>query len=590
MSTLTRFALAAGMASILALNLGTGAAWAAEKSVKSPAGASPPTAPAAAPDAWPGLPPGAVEEAATMRDGIQLAANVFKPAGTGPWPVVLSRTPYLKDGRIDREHDPDGAKMRDGLVKQAQRYTDAGFVFVLQDVRGKGRSKGFYAAFENDVEDGYDTVEWAAAQPWSTGKVGMTGGSALGITANEAAMAAPPHLKAAYVVVAPYDLMQNSYPGGVLKEKDVLGWSKQQGVSDQVLNTQRRRVADDIFWNRAAMSANRKYIQIPIFNVGGWYDIFNHGNISNFEYLQNEGARGARGNQKLLMGPFGHGPLSGDLDYPGFDRGALAGQQEIRWFAYWLKGEPNGIMDEPPVSYFMMAAAEKGAISPKNRMLASANWPPANREVRDYLAPDKTLMPRAPGGEGAKISYRYDPANPVQTFGGANLTFDRGPMDQRAVGQRADYLRFTTPVLDKDLTISGPVKVELWGATDGLDTDFMAKLVDVYPDGYEALVLDAPIRARYRHGRMPDEVKMMTPGAPEELDIDLWSTAITFEKGHRLALHITSSNSPRFEVNPNTGEAPGQHRLAPRVATNSVYMDASHPSALVLPVVYPEGK
>ncbi len=141
------------------------------------------------------------------------------------------------------------------------------------------------------------------------------------------------------------------------------------------------------------------------------------------------------------------------------------------------------------------------------------------------------------------------------------------------------------------MVVSGPVKVELYGATDGPDTDFMAKLVDVYPDGYEALVLDAPIRARFRDGRLPDQVKAMTPGAPEELVIDLWSTAITFEKGHRIALHVTSSNSPRFEVNPNTGEAAGEHRLKPRVARNSVYMDAAHPSALVLPVVYPdEGK
>jgi uncharacterized protein len=140
------------------------------------------------------------------------------------------------------------------------------------------------------------------------------------------------------------------------------------------------------------------------------------------------------------------------------------------------------------------------------------------------------------------------------------------------------------------VVISGPVKVELYGATDGPDTDFMAKLVDVYPDGYEALVLDAPIRARFRHGRLPDDIKMMTPNAPEELDIDLWSTAITFEKGHKIALHITSSSSPRFEVNGNNGAPPGDHKTPPRVATNTVYMDATHPSALVLPVVYPDGK
>ena len=165
----------------------------------------------------------------------------------------------------------------------------------------------------------------------------------------------------------------------------------------------------------------------------------------------------------------------------------------------------------------------------------------------------------------------------MATYGGANLTFERGPMDQRAVGQRPDYLRFQTPVLDKDLIIAGPVKVELYAATDGPDTDFVAKLVDVYPDGYEALVLDAPIRARFRDGYGRDQITPMIPGAPVKL---------TIEKGHRLAVHVTSSNSPRFEVNPNTGEGPGG-KARPRVATNTIYMDAAHPSAIVLPVVYP---
>jgi hypothetical protein len=541
-------------------------------------------------EAWPGLPPGAAEEWMTLRDGTRLAANVYKPVGTGPWPVVLSRTPYLKDGRIDREHDPDGSKLRDNLVKQAKRYTDAGYVFVVQDVRGKGRSQGFYAAFENDIDDGYDAVEWAAVQPWSNGKVGMTGGSALGITATSAAMAAPPHLLAAYIVVNPADRLAYSYPGGVLKDKDTIGWLRQQGASEALLNQTRRRAYDDVSWNRVSVTANRKYIRIPIFHVGGWYDIFNGGTVDNFEFLQNEGAPGARGNQKLLMGPFGHGPLSGGLEYPGFDRPQLAGDQEIRWFDHWLKGVDNGIMDEPPVTYFMMAAAEKDHYSPKNRLLTSANWPPAYREVRYYPDAGKGLSTKPPALTAGSASYRFDPARPVPTFGGANLTFERGPEDQRQVGERPDYLRFSTLPLDKDVVISGPVKVELYAATDGPDTDFVAKLVDVYPDGYEALVLDAPIRTRFRDGRLPQDIRMMTPDAPEKLTIDLWPTAITFEKGHRIALHITSSNAPRFEVNPNTGEAPGVATLPPRVAVNTIYFDATHPTALVLPVVYPAEK
>ena len=525
-------------------------------------------------------PPGATEQFAALRDGTKLAANVFKPQGAGPWPVILSRTPYLKDGR--------GTPA--SLAAQAKHYTDAGFVFVLQDVRGKGHSQGFYAAYVNDIEDGYDSVEWAAAQPWSNGKVGITGASALGVTSNAAAMAAPPHLKAAYVVVAPFDRLQSSFMGGVIKEKDTIGWLTGQGVSEAEIQALRERASDDVIWNRFSMSANRKYIKVPIYNVGGWYDIFNQGNTSNFSYLQNQGAKGARGNQKLMMGPFGHGPLSGDLSYPGEDTLPGAFRNEIAWFDYWLKGVDNGIMDEPPVSYYMMASARKGALSPNNRWLVSGNWPPANREVRYYLTADKGLSTQPPASPDAKLSYKFDPANPVTTFGGANLTFDRGPADQRQVPARQDYLRFQTPVLDRDLSIAGHVSVELYGSTDGPDTDFMAKLVDVYPDGYEALVLDAPIRTRYRNGRMPDDLKMMTPSAPELLTIDLWSTAITFEKGHRIAVHITSSNSPRFEVNPNTGEPDGRAKLKPRVATNSIYLDVSHPSAVVLPVVYLEAQ
>ncbi|RYD86064.1 MAG: CocE/NonD family hydrolase, partial [Sphingomonadales bacterium] len=178
----------------------------------------------------------------------------------------------------------------------------------------------------------------------------------------------------------------------------------------------------------------------------------------------------------------------------------------------------------------------------------------------------------------------FDPKKPVQSIGGANLTFDRGPMDQRPIGKRADYLKFETAVLDKDVAIAGPVSLDLWAATDGPDTDFMVKLVDVYPDGYEAIVLDSALRTRYRNGHNPDDIAMMTPGTPEKMTIDLWDTAITFEKGHRIAVHVTSSNSPRFDVNPNTGENPGPN-AKPRVARNTIYMDAAKPTALRLPVI-----
>jgi uncharacterized protein len=512
----------------------------------------------------------------TTRDGVKLAANVYLPTGSGPFPVVLSRTPYLKDNQ------------REPLL--GKKYTDAGYVFVDQDVRGKGHSEGVYRAFQNDLEDGYDTVEWVAKQSWCTGKVGITGTSALGMTSEYAAMAAPPHLRAAYINLAPFERMLNTYPGGVLKDADTLGWMKRQGADQAELDQISADAADNAIWQHTSAATNGKYIDIPIWYNGGWYDIFDEGNRW-FTYLQNQGTEGARGNQKLTMsatghGAFGHGWPQGDIEYPQLD--TLHGpNDEIRWWDYWLKGVDTGIMDEPPVTYFMMGSGRKGHPSEVSRVVHAANWPPASRATRYYLSSKFVLSTKAPTIVDAKLGYQDDPSKPVESVGGANLLTRAGPMDQRQIAQRPDYLRFETAALTQNVVIAGTVHMELYAATDGPDTDFMVKLVDVYPDGYEAIVLDAPIRTRFRHGREPGDVAMMTPNVPEKLDIDLWETAITFEKGHKIAVHIASTGSPKYEINPNTGEKSGQHTMKPRVATNTIYFDASHPSAMVLPVIYP---
>jgi uncharacterized protein len=515
----------------------------------------------------------------TTRDGVKLAANVFLPEGSGPFPVVLSRTPYLKDA------------LGELAGYSAKKYTDAGYAFVMQDVRGKGRSDGFYEAFVPDLEDGFDTVEWAAKQPWSNGRVGMVGASALGITTNLAAMAAPPHLIAAYVIVAPYDQLLNTFPGGVLKDEDTLGWLKGQGETQAQLDVVRGGATNTAFWNEHAMTTQRRFIRIPMYNQGAWYDIFNDGNVENFRWLQNFGSKGARGNQKLYMVPAGHGGLGGEKSDVEYNQAGsiVPPTEEMRWWDYWLKGVDNGIMKEPPVTLFMMASGRKGHPSPASHVFKSPNWPPANHPTPYYLTADMHLSTKMPTAADAKMSYRFDPANPVKTFGGSNLLQTAGPLDQRPIGQRQDYLRFETPTLAKDVIIAGHVDMTLWAATDGLDTDFMVKLVDVYPDGYEQIILDNPIRTRFRHGRDPDDVMLMTPGKPEELHIDLWNTAFTFEKGHKIQVSVTSSNSSKFEINPNTGEALGAATSTPpRVATNTVYFDKRHPSAMVLPVLSAE--
>lgn len=518
---------------------------------------------------------GATEVIAGMRDRAKLAGNLYLPQGQGPFPCIVQRTPYGKDAMFA---SPAGAR----------KYTDAGYAYLVQDVRGKGRSEGFYQAFINDAFDGYDTIEWMAGQSWCNGSIGITGASAMGYTSLLAATMNPEHLKAAYVVVAPSSRVTGSFIGGAFKQKDSGDWSRGQGVSEEVIARNASSYPASSYWERTEIGEQRKFIDIPIYQYGGWYDIFNEGNVRNFMYLQHEGADGARGNQKLEMGPFGHGALSGDLDYPsggGIGNAQGGTDSEVRWWDYWLKGIDNGIMDEPPVKAYMMASARKGQVSPKNRWMTFGDWPPAPAATNYYLHADGSLSTRAPTAATASKTYSFDPKKPVQSIGGANLTFERGPMDQRPIGKRADYLRFETKPLEQDVVIAGPVTMDLWAATDGPDTDFMVKLVDVYPDGYEAIVLDTALRTRYRNGRMPDDIEMMTPNAPEKLTLDLWDTALTFEKGHRIAVHVTSSNSPRFDVNPNTGENPGPNAKT-RVARNTIYVDASKPSAIKLPVIY----
>jgi predicted acyl esterase len=513
---------------------------------------------------------GKTEVVVPMRDGVNLATNIYLPEGEGPWPVVLTRTPYDKNG-ADRS---------------ASIYNEAGYALVSQDVRGRYASEGVDQPFEVDMPDGYDTVEWIAAQKWNDGKVGIFGTSAPGITSNLAAAAAPPHLTAAYVTVAPDSIFYRSrFVGGVFKESHSGGWLRGQGISEERIAAYKARAVLDQGWKDTDFLFHRENVVIPIYNVGGWHDIYAEGSLYNFLYLQNEGNEAARGKQKLSMGAFGHGALQGDLIYPG--GGVISGdiEQQLRWWDYWLKGEDNGIMDEPAVSYYMMASARKANPSPLNRVIQSDVWPPKHESTRYYLQPEGQVSTVAPAVDSASMSYRFDPANPVPTTGGQNLGRDVGPRDQREIGMRQDYMRFQTPVLEENVAIAGHVEMELYVSTDALDTDFVVKLVDIYPDGYEALILDYPIRMRFRDGQNAEDVKLAVPGAIEKLNINMWSTAQTFEKGHRIGIHVSSSNYPRFAVNPNNGAALDDMGTPAKVANNTIYFDAQHPSAIILPVL-----
>jgi uncharacterized protein len=500
-------------------------------------------------------------EMVAVRDEIKLATDIYLPEGAGPWPVILLRTPYNK-GPLGLQH---------------RQWTDNGYAFVVQDCRGRFKSEGKYLPFMNDHLDGYDTIEWAANQKWSNGKIGMIGASAMGIAANQASITAPPHLVAMYVQVAPASAYQHAiYTGGIFRKEMNEQWLRGQNALDVLENTFKHYI-DDGYLNIREGRLHWERVQVPVYNSGGWYDIFSQGNIDNFVGLQARGGGMAAGNQKLLMGPWAHGKVE-EVSYPK----ALPDQKEaLRWFDYWLKGINNGIMDEPPVKYYVMGDTTDSR-APGNEWRTATAWPVPARITSFFLHPNGKLSESIVGETKSASTYRYDPANPVPTIGGQLLFGKKGPMDQRPIGERKDVLKFATDPLESPVEVTGQVIVELWAESDCLDTDWMAKLVDVYPDGTERLVLDSALRARFREGF--DREVFMKKGEVYKFKIDLWSTSLVFNKGHRIAVHVTSSNDPRFDPNPNTGR-PLRADKETRAANNTIHHSRFYPSRILLPVV-----
>ncbi|MCI0488700.1 MAG: CocE/NonD family hydrolase [Blastocatellia bacterium] len=504
-----------------------------------------------------------IEEMVAMRDGVKLATTVYLPAGDGPFPVVLVRTPYGKQTQATGN----------------AAWTGKGFALAVQDCRGRSKSEGTYRPFVDDHKDGYDTVEWIAKQRWSNGKVGMFGASAMGITANLASMENPPHLAATFVMVARSSVYsQSAFIGGVFRKELNELWLKRQNAEDVLKETFKHNVYDG-FYDSNEMPKHWHKIRVPSYNYGGWYDIFSQGNVDSFVGLQAGGGGMAAGNQKIIMGPWGHGRIE-EVKYP-TNSAINVIEEAMRWFEYWLKGKGNGIMDEPPVKYYVMGDVTDPK-APGNEWRTSLVWPVPSRITSYFLIADSGLSQKMPDGKESSAAYKYDPKNPVPTIGGGNLFEKKGPMDQRATGERKDILKFTTAALTEPVEVTGRVTVELWAESDALDTDFMAKLVDVYPDGTERLVLDSAVRARFREGF--DKEVFMKKGEVYKFTIDLWSTSIIFNKGHRIAIHVTSSNDPRFDPNPNTGK-PLRADDETRVATNTIHHDRAHPSRVLLPVV-----
>lgn len=503
------------------------------------------------------------EQMIEMRGGVKLATSVYLPEGEGPWPVVLIRTPYGKDTQS----------------VGSSAWTKRGFALVVQDCRGKSKSEGQYRPFMDDHLDGFDTVEWTAKQSWSNGKVGMFGASAMGITANLAAMAAPPHLTAIFVMVARSSVYtQSAFNGGVFRKELNEIWLRRQNALDVLNETFKHNVYDG-FYDSNEMSKHLSKINVPAYNYGGWYDIFSQGNVDSFVGLQSKGGPKAKGNQKLMMGPWGHGQIE-EVKYP--DNSKMNAQDEaLRWFDYWLRGVDNGVMREPAVKYYVMGDVVDPK-APGNEWRTARVWPVPSKITSYYLTAGGGLNLKKSEEKASFDQYQYDPKDPVPTIGGANLNIKKGPMDQRATGDRKDLLKYSTVPLQSPVEVTGQVEVELMAESDAPDTDFMVKLIDVYPDGTERLVLDSAIRARFREGF--DREVFMEKGKVYKFKVDLWCTSILFNKGHKIAIHVTSSNDPRYDPNPNTGK-PLRADSETRVATNKIHHSRVYASRALLPVV-----
>jgi predicted acyl esterase len=509
-------------------------------------------------------------EMVLMRDGeTHLATDVFRASSTTAAPTILTRTVYNKDG-----YDTT--------------LTLYGYNVVVQDSRGRFASEGVDPVFRDDAwgenQDGYDTIEWIAAQSWSDGQVGMFGGSALGITQYLTAGAVPPSLVCCYAVVGTGYLYDDAFfTGGVFRKAMVEGWLGGQDslhfLEDLEAHPNRDAWHDDV-----DISTRIEQINVPFFHFGGWFDIFIEGATRGFHNLQNEGANGAIGTQKLLIGPWTHSGVydreQGELVFPENVTSAGSFPGSARFFDYWLKGVDNGLYDGPPIRYYAMGDVDD-AYAPGNEWRDAYYWPPASTPTPLYMVADGTLSFDPPAVPGT-VSYNYDPADPVPTVGGNNLGLPAGPYDQAVIEQRDDVLTFTTPALDAPLEIGGHTSVRLYVSSSALDTDFMVKLCDVYPDGRSMMIQEGA-----KHGRhwLNDRTEnLLEPGQTYELDVDLWSTSIIFNTGHRIRVSVTSSNHPRWEANSNTGEPFRQHTHQV-VATNTIHCAPTSASHVVLPVI-----
>ena len=555
---------------------------------------------------------------ARMRDGVILRADVYRPDSAARLPALLERTPYSKN--------PGSG---DSLFR---RLAASGFVVIVQDTRGRYTSDGV-ARPHDEGEDGYDTIEWAAQLPSVNGRVGTFGGSYSATTQLLAAPLRPPHLTALFPSSSYNSRYDMVFQGGAFYLADGLSWNLGQGVDvrrrerdphadrdgaiglneaeRRQLNTEWlwqmplakiealdiRRAAPgyfqmlshpsyDDYWKTFDVEARHGEFETPAFHFTGWYDTLLTGTIRNFTGLRKHArSAAAREAQRIVIGPWTHARPTrestriGDVDFgpdAGFDQQTLV----IDWFNHWLKDERNDVMNRAPVRLFVMGV---------NTWRDEQEWPLARAVPTSFYlhssgaansSSGNGRLTSVPPDQEAADRFTYDPNNPVPT--GPRGGYSKIPSDQREIELRPDVLVYTSDALTAPIEVTGPLEMRLWAASSATDTDFTAKLVDVFPDGTARMINDGIIRARYRAGKTTPV--LLTPGRAEEFVIDVGATSNVFAVGHRIRIEISSSNFPRFDRNPNTGGRFAEDESG-WPAEQTIFHDRQRPSRIVLPVV-----
>ncbi len=508
-----------------------------------------------------------------MRDGTKLATDVFVPIDINEsLPVIFVRTPYGRD-----------------MLSLMSGYTSEGYVVVLQDFRGFYESEGEIGLpFFTEQTDGHDSLTWIDNQPWSNGKIGTWGLSALGIAQYLMAPNAPDSLKCQLPIVATPDTYKAMFRGGEFRNELVVPWLEDNNFPQESLDIVVDHEKLDSMWQAGRIVNNYSNIQAASLHMGGWYDILTQGTIDAFVGYQYSGGDGARGNAKLVMGPWTHtgmlGGSSGEIMYPNQNIGILLSSTDAL-FEKWLKDNSTLWNNLPTVSFYLMSSIDYNPLQLGNNWFKSDKWPLSSTVLDLFLHPENDMLLSGDSPiEHNGISYYWDGLNYTTTIGGGNLALPAGTYDQRPVEGRDDVLLFSTPAFTEPLTIVGQINATLFIESNCTDTDFTVKLTDVYPDNRSMLITDTIIRARNRNSF--SDWEFLIPGEIYEIQIPLDSTAYVFNEGHKLQIAISSSNFPRFEVNPNTGDPLWQNETT-YVANNTIHVSAIYPSRIsVLSVDY----